>query len=410
MAAFTHRDSRAGDPDLHTHVAISNKVQTGPRRAVAGAGRPDAVPDHRRRVRALQHRNWKPRSPSGSAPSSPTAPWSAGKRPVREIVGVDERLNQALVDAAGRRSRRHRTALTKTFLAQHGRIPTTVEMIKLSQQATLATREAKHEPRSLAEQREAWHEQALEVLGGATELAAMIGQATTAAAGPGGADQPSSWSPNWPPPTVATVAGSRASWRETNLDAEARRQVRYAGRRPRRHAGPGRPGRRPGRRHRTHASRSGWTPKSPRPSRPELTRADGQSIFRMAKGQLYTSPAILGAEARVVAAAGRIGARTVDSSDVQIAALEWSANNGGAVLNTAQAAMVTDIATTDRFLQLALAPAGTGKTTVMGVLARPGWPPAAPSSASRRRPPPRRNWPPRSPASKPTPSTNWSTT
>lgn len=24
--AFTHRDSRAGDPDLHTHVAISNKV------------------------------------------------------------------------------------------------------------------------------------------------------------------------------------------------------------------------------------------------------------------------------------------------------------------------------------------------------------------------------------------------
>jgi hypothetical protein len=27
-AAFTHRDSRAGDPDLHTHVAVVNKVQT----------------------------------------------------------------------------------------------------------------------------------------------------------------------------------------------------------------------------------------------------------------------------------------------------------------------------------------------------------------------------------------------
>ncbi len=26
-AAFTHRDSRAGDPNLHTHVAVSNKVQ-----------------------------------------------------------------------------------------------------------------------------------------------------------------------------------------------------------------------------------------------------------------------------------------------------------------------------------------------------------------------------------------------
>ena len=27
-AAFTHRDSRAGDPDLHTHVAVANNVQT----------------------------------------------------------------------------------------------------------------------------------------------------------------------------------------------------------------------------------------------------------------------------------------------------------------------------------------------------------------------------------------------
>ena len=27
-AAFTHRDSRAVDPDLHTHVAVANKVQT----------------------------------------------------------------------------------------------------------------------------------------------------------------------------------------------------------------------------------------------------------------------------------------------------------------------------------------------------------------------------------------------
>ena len=27
-AAFIHRDSRAGDPDLHTHVAVANQVQT----------------------------------------------------------------------------------------------------------------------------------------------------------------------------------------------------------------------------------------------------------------------------------------------------------------------------------------------------------------------------------------------
>ena len=38
--AFTHRDSRAGDPDLHTHVAISNKVQAADGRWLALDGRP----------------------------------------------------------------------------------------------------------------------------------------------------------------------------------------------------------------------------------------------------------------------------------------------------------------------------------------------------------------------------------
>ncbi|MCB0887004.1 MAG: relaxase domain-containing protein [Propionibacteriaceae bacterium] len=39
-AAFTHRDSRAGDPNLHTHVAIANKVQTLDGAWLAIDGRP----------------------------------------------------------------------------------------------------------------------------------------------------------------------------------------------------------------------------------------------------------------------------------------------------------------------------------------------------------------------------------
>ena len=38
-AAFTHRDSRAGDPDLHTHVAVANKLQTLDRRWLSIDGR-----------------------------------------------------------------------------------------------------------------------------------------------------------------------------------------------------------------------------------------------------------------------------------------------------------------------------------------------------------------------------------
>jgi hypothetical protein len=44
-----------------------------------------------------------------------------------------------------------------SFQHDHGRPPTPVEALHLAQQATLETRDAKHEPRSLAEQRVAWH-------------------------------------------------------------------------------------------------------------------------------------------------------------------------------------------------------------------------------------------------------------
>ena len=367
MAAFTHRDSRAGDPDLHTHVAISNKVQR-----LGADGQWQALDGrmlYRITVGASEFYNTQLEvevtQRVGAVFADRTT--EAGERPIREIVGVDERLNAAW---STRRSAitSARTALTKTFLAQHGRVPTTVEMIKLSQRATLATREAKHEPRSLGEQRRAWNEQAVEVLGGEAELGRML--AAVADQQPGeAAPVTHALITELAASTVQSVAGSRASWRESNLDAEARRQVRAAGVDPAemqdladkvtaRAAGT------------EHSVPIGMDTKVAAAVPAPLTRTDGQSIFRMAKGQLYTSPAILAAEARVIAAAGRLGGRTIDAGDVQIAELEWSANNNGAVLNTAQAAMVTTIAMNPSMVQLALAPAGTGKTTVMGVLAR----------------------------------------
>ena len=57
-AAFTHRDSRAGDPDLHTHVAVSNKVShvdaNGVRRWLA-LGRSTVAPGHRGGLGVVQH-------------------------------------------------------------------------------------------------------------------------------------------------------------------------------------------------------------------------------------------------------------------------------------------------------------------------------------------------------------------
>ncbi len=60
------------------------------------------------------------------------------------------------------------------FQRDHGRPPTPVEALQLAQQATLETRDAKHEPRTLAEQRTTWHSEAAETLGGPHAVQAMI--------------------------------------------------------------------------------------------------------------------------------------------------------------------------------------------------------------------------------------------
>ena len=84
---------------------------------------------------------------------------------MREIVGVDPALNQRW---STRRVliKERQGELASRFQRDHGRPPTPVEALQLAQQATLETREAKHEPRTLAEQRAAWHTQAAETLGG----------------------------------------------------------------------------------------------------------------------------------------------------------------------------------------------------------------------------------------------------
>src|SRR5215203_6794975 len=153
-AAFTHRDSRAGDPDLHTHVAIANKVQTLDGRWLSIDGRvlfKAKVAASETYNTALEH-HLRHRLGVRFAERPGTDP---GKRPIREIVGVNPRLNQRW---STRRAHINtcRGELAIQFQQDHGRPPTPVEALHLAQQATLETRDAKHEPRSLTEQRTTW--------------------------------------------------------------------------------------------------------------------------------------------------------------------------------------------------------------------------------------------------------------
>ncbi|HEY5148879.1 MAG TPA: MobF family relaxase, partial [Mycobacterium sp.] len=364
MARFTHRDSRAGDPDLHTHVAVSNKVQTLDGRWLAL----DARMLYRFNVAGSEYYNTALEAELSDRLGVTFTERSdkSEKRPVREITGVDPRLNQAWSSRAAAITRTTRE-LQNRFLADHGRVPTTVEMISLRQQANLSTRKPKHEPRSLNEQRAAWYDQAVQVLGGDRALADMIANVLSSEAEPGPVvDVP--LLEDLAARTVETVAAHRAQWRASNVHAEALRVVRG------RFTNPGQAARVAEAVTKRAVAGEYSTPigmdteiTATRPT--ELSRTDGESVYRVAKAQLYTSPAVLAAEARIVTAAGRVDGRRVRAADVELAELEWSANSGGRVLNTGQSAMVREIATSGRRVQLALAPAGTGKTTVMGVLA-----------------------------------------
>ncbi|GAA3519159.1 MobF family relaxase [Nocardioides daeguensis] len=359
--AFTHRDSRAGDPDLHTHVAVANKVQTLDGKWLAIDGRPL----HKAVVSASETYNTALERHLVDAlgmrfEERPNE--DARKRPVREIVGVDPELNRRFSKRRASVEDR-RKVLAAAFQATHGRPPTPVETIQLSQQATLETREAKHEPRSLAEQREAWHREAVEVLGAPQRVKQMVhGALNPKAAARSLAD--SAWFAKTTDRIVATMEGGRSTWQYWHVYAEAQRQVRGA-----------------------HVPTNqvsqvvdllvsevldGRSVSMARPwdtiSEPaELRRADGASVYTQSGAELFTSSKVLGAEKRLVAAAGRHDGYAVEESSVDLALLESTAN--GITLNAGQATLVKEMATSGARLQLAIAPAGSGKTTAMRALA-----------------------------------------
>lgn len=360
--AFTHRDSRAGDPDLHTHVAVANKVQTLSGKWLAIDGRllfKSKVSASETYNTALEHHLVDALGVRFKERPNP----DARKRPVREVVGVEAevsaRFSKRRASVEGRR-----TVLVAQFQATHGRPPTPIETLHLAQQATLETREAKREPRSLDEQRTAWHREAVEVLGSERRLARMV-RRTLHPPAEQERRADSAWFAETVDQIVRTMQGGRATWQYWHVYAEAMRQVRTA-----------------------------LVPteqveqmvallvaevldaKSVRITRPvdditepaPLRRRDGSSAYTVAGVHLFTSAAVLAAEQRLVEAAGRYDGRKATEQQVGIALLESEANETS--LNPGQATLVREMATSGARVQLAIAPAGSGKTTAMHALAR----------------------------------------
>jgi ATP-dependent exoDNAse (exonuclease V) alpha subunit len=359
-AAFTHRDSRAGDPDLHTHVAVANKVQTLDGRWLSIDGRilfKATVAASETYNTALEHHL----RDSLGVRFAERPNQDVRKRSVREIVGIQPALitrwstRRAAIEA-------RRSVLAADFQRAHGRPPTPVESLQLAQQATLETREAKHQPRSLAEQRKAWFGQAVEVLGGPDAVQAMVREALSPS--PSTAwELNAGWLDAAADQVLSAMEERRSTWQIWHVRAEAQRYIRATDTPT------------------TQANRlidllvdQVLNSRSISLARPDtavepktLQRTDGASVYTVAGAELFTSRRILAAEQRVIATAGRRDGHTITTAAVDEALVEATAN--GLALNAGQAALVREMATSGARLQLAIAPAGTGKTTALQVLA-----------------------------------------
>jgi conjugative relaxase-like TrwC/TraI family protein len=358
-AAFTHRDSRAGDPDLHTHVAVANKVQTLDGRWLSIDGRvlfkANVAASETYNTALEQHLHQ-----ALGVRFAERAGTDPNKRPIREIVGVDPRLNQRWSTRRTHINTR-RGELAIQFQQDHGRPPTPVEALQLAQQATLETRDAKHEPRSLAEQRATWLNEAAAVLGGRGVVASMVQTALTPPAETATVAD-ARWVAQTASRVLAVMEESRSTWQMWHVRAEAQRQVRATGVTAER------------------ASalvdllvdevldrRSVALVARDHIEEPEtLRRLDGSSVYTVAGAALYTSQRILDAEQRLLTAAGCRGGASVEQTAVDLALLEMAANRPA--LDAGQASMVRQMCTSGARLQLAIAPAGTGKTTAMRAL------------------------------------------
>jgi len=353
--AFDHFDSRAGDPHLHTHVVISNKVQTvldGKWRSVDGRPMHEAVVALSELHEALF---------ADEVTRSLGVQWQQRERgrdrhPAWALTGVPE----ALVAEFSTRSRHidvETDRLIEEYVTSHGRRPTPVTITKLRAQATLATRPAK-QVHSLADLTAAWRERASRVLGhDVSTLASEASSPVLLRA----EDLPLEAVEALGLSVMAAVSEKRATWRHWNLTAEAARQTmpyRFASASDR-EAVVGLIV--------DAAQRASLrlTPPELAVSPVEFQRHDGTSVFRPKHSVVFTSTELLDAESRLLERAELLSAPRVAMGSAASSRLP-----GGGRLAEDQLAALSSVAGSGRVVDVLVGPAGAGKTTAMNALRR----------------------------------------
>jgi conjugative relaxase-like TrwC/TraI family protein len=361
--AYDHYDSRAGDPHLHTHVVISNKVQTvldGKWRSLDG--RPlhaatvalselhEAVfADHLTRMLGVE---WESRARGRGRNRNPA--WSIADVPEELVAEFSTRARH--IDEATDR-------LIDKYVAEHGRRPSAAAIMKLRAQATLSTRPEKT-VHSLADLTAKWRNRAATVLGedatGWARRVAANEQPLLLRAD----DIPLDIVRNLGESVVAAVGEKRSTWRRWNLTAEAARQTMDY-------------------RFTTAQDREAivglvvdaaeavslrLTPFELASSPAAFRRPDATSVFRPKNSTIYSSHQLLDAEDRLLERSHDTTGPTVSLGTMERIARRPDPE--GRLLGQDQTDALVRIAVSGRVLDVLVGPAGAGKTTAMNALRR----------------------------------------
>jgi conjugative relaxase-like TrwC/TraI family protein len=362
---FDHYDSRAGDPQLHTHLVVANKVE-----GADGKWRTlDSRALHRATVALSETYNAYLADRTARLLGISWVPVDRGRdrNTGWEIAGIptpllDEFSRRTRGDATGREGIEAVTArLTEDYRATHGRSPSARAVIRLRQQATLTTRPVK-ELHSLAELTADWRARATDVLGqDATTWAQTLLTHSPNEPLVRAGDLTGQQIDDLAAVVLMEVGNKRAVWGRWNLHAEAARQtmgVRFVSTDDRerllaavvQHA---------------EAGSLRLTPAYDRTS-PAPFVEDGYSAFQPRDTIAYTSQAILDAETRLLALSHkedgpRLSARAAHRHTI-------GPDESGVMLAADQAVAIRRLATSGRVLDVLVGPAGAGKTTALRAL------------------------------------------
>ncbi|MEC3976245.1 MobF family relaxase [Amycolatopsis sp. H20-H5] len=370
-ASFFQHDSRNHDPQLHIHNAILNRVEgtDGEWRTLDGR----SLYAHRGAAAAVGERTTEEHLARALGVRLAARP--DGK--AREVVGIEQPVMD-LFSSRRRAITQHTKTLVEAFETKFGREPNSLELDRLQRQATLATRKAKsHDGETVEERLERWDTQLrAEVAGGLAQVARGVLDL------PRDQVEPVAWSPADVLATaLADVQSTKAGWTAPDLtraisDAlpdhlgplsgpELARLLDGLTQEGLKLATP------------LDAERPG-TDQLP----DDLKLANGESAYQGPGRRLYATPEHIHTERTLVASTARGGAPTLTSTAVDgfVAALAES----GIELGADQAAAARGVLCSGASVESLVGPAGTGKSFVVGALAKAWEDPVLWDGAQRR--------------------------